>query len=343
MAIKAPEFKDSGWNSGLWPVTAIIGDGVFFITKLGDLWSKKGRNQGYTDRKVLDQAESDISNRVLNEVNALSLFSDCLLVELKLTKPTLDNSLREALIRWLDNPPDDKRLLITGPKLGKNEISSEWYKILNQTHAAIEANSISSHQFSKWLDDELKDQHISMNADARSALQTHTHGNLLAVGQVIERLRMIQPDLAKGSMISLDLILEVLTLSSNYTVYDLIDLALKGEIADTNRIADLLNWEGVQATTVLWAISRELDILLQMRFRMDHGEPVNHVINSLRIWRIRENLMRRVVDRLNLTQLRKILRLCHDTDRSIKSVSKEPAWSMIKDILLGLAGHPMSR
>ena len=27
----------------------------------------------------------------------------------------------------------------------------------------------------------------------------------------------------------------------------------------------------------------------------------------------------------------------------LKGATKEPAWSMIKDVLFGLAGHPMSR
>ena len=76
---------------------------------------------------------------------------------------------------------------------------------------------------------------------------------------------------------------------------------------------------------------------------MDQGESANQAIGSLRVWRSREGLVRGTVNRLNLMQLRKLLSLCNETDRTIKGATQEPAWSMIKDILLVLAGHPMTR
>jgi len=343
MAIKASEFDGRHWNNGLPPVAALLGDEAFFITRIGDLWRKTGKDQGFTERLVLDQTEPDLASRLLSELDALSLFADQTLVELRLSKATLDKSLREALDQWLQNPPDDKRLLISGPKLGKSESSTIWIQTLEKSNAVVEANAVPSYQFAKWLDSELQSHHIVMDPEAKSAVQMHTEGNLLAAGQVIERLKLIQPDLIEGPKLSLDQVLDVLTQSARHTVYDLVDLAIKSDLSGLNRITDLLKAEGVDAMTALWAISRELDILLQIRYRMDQGESANQAIGSLRVWRSREGLVRGAVNRLNLTQLRKLLTLCHDTDRTIKGATPEPAWAMIKDILLGLAGHPMAR
>ena len=343
MAIKASEFDGRHWNNGLPPVAALLGDEAFFITRIGDLWRKTGKDQGFTERLVLDQTEPDLASRLLSELDALSLFADQTLVELRLSKATLDKSLREALDQWLQNPPDDKRLLISGPKLGKSESSTNWLQTLEKSNAVVEANAVPSYQFAKWLDSELQSHHIVMDPEAKSAVQMHTEGNLLAAGQVIERLKLIQPDLIEGPTLSLDQVLDVLTQSARHTVYDLVDLAIKSDVSGLNRITDLLKAEGVDAMTALWAISRELDILLQIRYRMDQGESANQAIGSLRVWRSREGLVRGAVNRLNLTQLRKLLTLCHDTDRTIKGATPEPAWAMIKDILLVLAGTPMSR
>ena len=339
MAVKASEFDGRQWSSGLPPVTALLGDEPFFITRTGDLWRKIGKDHGFTERWVLDQTESDLANRLLSELDALSLFADRTLVELRLTKTTLDQSLREALDRWTQNPPDDKRLLISGPKLGKRETSSNWL----QTTAVIEATTVPAYQFAKWLDTELESHQIVMDPEAKSAVQMHTEGNLLAAGQVIERLKLIQPDLIEGPRLSLDQVLNVLTQSARHTVYDLVDLAMKSDVPGLNRLTDLLKAEGVEAMSALWAISRELDILLQIRYRLDQGESVNQAIGSLRVWRSREGLVRGAVNRLSLMQLRKLLTLCHDTDRTFKGATQEPAWSMIKYILLGFAGHPMTR
>lgn len=343
MAIKASEFDGRQWDSGLPPVTALLGDEAFFIVRTGDLWRQTGKNQGFTERLVLDQTESDLANRLLNERGALSLFADRTLVELRLTKTTLDKSLRDALDRWTQNPPDDKRLLISGPKLGKSEASTTWLQILETAAAVIEATTVPAYQFAKWLDAELESHQIVMDQHARSAVQMHTEGNLLAAGQVIERLKHIQPDLIEGPTLSLDQVLEVLTQSARYTVYDLVDLAMKSDVPGLNRMTDLLKAEGVEAISALWAISRELDILLQIRYRIDQGESVNQAIGSLRVWRSREGLVRCAVNRLSLMKLRKLLALCHDADRTIKGATQEPAWSIIKDILLGFAGHPMTR
>tara|TARA_B100001057_G_scaffold87616_1_gene83533 strand:+ start:654 stop:1685 length:1032 start_codon:yes stop_codon:yes gene_type:complete len=343
MTIKASQFDHSHWDTLIPPVAALLGNEAFFITRIGDLWRKSGKDQGFSERLVLDQSESGIADRVLNELETLSLFADLSLVELRLNKTTLDQSLRAVLEQWIQNSPNDKRLLISGPKLGKSESSAAWYKLLETSNTLIEANPIPSHQFAKWLNSELAMHKIELDSPAKIAVQEHTQGNLLAAGQVIERLKLIESDLINSSSLPLEKVLEVVTQSAKYTVYDLIDLALKEDLAGLNRTTDLLKAEGVESMTALWAISRELDILLQIRYRIDQGQSTNQALNSLRVWRSRESLVRSAVNRLSLTQLRKLLALCHDIDRNIKGATREPAWAMIKDLLLGLAGHPMTR
>ena len=244
MVIKASNFDVGLWNTDLPPVVALLGDEAFFITRIGDAYRKTGKDQGFRERLVLDQEEPGLANRLLSELDALSLFADRTLVELRLSKTTLDKSIRSALDQWIQNPPDDKRLLISGPRLGKSEISTTWFKALEKSGAVIEASAIPPYQFVKWLDAELKSHQIVMDPEAKTAVQIHTEGNLLAAGQVIERLKLIQPDLVRGPTLSLDQVLDVLTQSARHTVYDLVDLAMKSDISGLNRIIDLLKTEG---------------------------------------------------------------------------------------------------
>jgi DNA polymerase III subunit delta len=343
MAIKANDFDGHQWSQALWPVTALIGDEAFFITRLGDLWRKFGRAQGFSERVVIDQSEADPAARLRDEREALSLFSDQGLVELRLNKTVLDAQLRTAIDAWIQQTPDDKRLLILGPALGKAETNQDWVKQLNQRQAWIDAVTVGSAQFGRWLDGELARQQIELAPDAKTAVISHTEGNLLAAGQVLERLKLVQPDLLSGSTLGLDAVMEALTQSARYTVYDLVDHALRADVLGLNRIADLLKAEGIDAMSALWATSREVDLLLQIRHRIDQGESTNQAISALRVWRSREGLVRAAVNRLSLIQLRRLLSLCHETDRSIKGASAEPAWLMLKDVLLGLAGHAMTR
>ena len=111
-------------------VAALLGNEIFFITRIGDLWRSPVKRSGFSERVVLDQSETDIANRVLSELETLSLFADQTLVELRLSKTTLDQSLRAVLEQWIQNSTNDKRLLISGPKLTKSESSATWYKII---------------------------------------------------------------------------------------------------------------------------------------------------------------------------------------------------------------------
>ena len=279
MAMKASQFDPGQWVNSIPPVTAILGNEVFFITRIGDLWRTGGKDQGFSERLILDQSESDIANRVLNELETLSLFADRTLVELRLSKTTLDKPLRAVLEQWIQNSPNEKRLLISGPKLGKSESSATWYKLLERSNTLIDANHIPPYQFAKWLDSELTMHQIKLDSAANTAIQEYTQGNL-AASQVIQRLKLIEPDLIDGSSLSLEKVLAVVTQSAKHTVYDLIDLALKEDIASLNRTTDLLKAEGVEVMTALWAISKELDILLQIRYRIDRGESTNHAMGG---------------------------------------------------------------
>ena len=343
MAIKANDFDGQLWSKTLWPVTALLGDEAFFITRVGDLWRQFGRQQGFSERVVIDQSESEPASRLRDELEALSLFSDQGLVELRLNKGQLDQSLRTAIERWLADTPNEKRLLILGPAMGKAELDQNWVKQLQHRNAWIDATTVNATQFPRWFENELAKQHIEIDADAKAAVINHTEGNLLAAGQVLERLKLVQPDLLSGTRLSLDAVMDAVTQSARYTVYDLVDHALKADVQGLNRIADLLQAEGIDAMSALWAATREIDILLQVRHQMDKGSSTNQAIGAVRIWRSREGLVRGAVNRLSLVQLRRLLSLCHETDRSIKGASPEPAWLMLKDILLGLAGHPMRR
>ena len=93
--------------------------------------------------------------------------------------------------------------------------------------------------------------------------------------------------------------------------------------------------------SVLFAMVRELDILLQIRYRIDQGDSPQQAIAGQRVWKSRERLVKGALHRLSLTRLRQLLTLCQETDRTIKGARSEPAWAMVKDVLIGLAGQSL--
>ncbi len=343
MTLKARTFHPEQWSQGLWPVTALLGSEAFFITRISDSWRQFGKTFGYSGRSIVNQEDSDSSTRLLNELETLSLFADKTLVELRLTSSTLNSDLRKSIQKWIDYPSDSKSLLIYGGTLAKSETLSEWHCHLNKVGRVIDASTVPTNEFPKWLDREIKQASIEIDFHGKHAIVMHTKGNMLAAYQVIQRLKLVETDSMAGSSFTLEQVMETLTHSAKYTIYDLVDLALKGDIPNVNRVCDLLITEGLEIFSMLWAIHREIDILLQIRYRLNQGETIEKILNSLNIWRNRKNLVYEAVDRLDLTQLRKLQSLCHKTDRIIKGHSKEPASFLIKDLLFGLSGFHLQR
>jgi len=166
MAIKAHEFDGRHWESRLPPITVIVGDEPYFKVKLGDQWRRCGRTQGFDERSVIDQSDSDFAARVATEMDALSLFSNQALVEIRLSKGRLDADTRKILLQWHRNPPPDKCLLITGPKLDTSEHKSDWFSALDQQGVVIDAQGVPSYQFRRWLESTLSHQHLNLTPDA---------------------------------------------------------------------------------------------------------------------------------------------------------------------------------
>lgn len=341
MAIKAHEFDGRPWQSTLPPITVITGDEPYFKVKLGDHWRHSGRAQGFEERTVIDQSDSEFVAKLANEMDALSLFASRALVEIRLVRGRLDAESRKILMQWHTHPPLDKCLLITGPKLEANELKSDWYTALDRQGVVIDSQGIPGYQFRRWLESTLSAQTLRLTEDALQVAVAHTEGNLLAVGQLIERLRLIQPDLLAGDLLDVEQVLEATTQSARYSVYDLIDRALDGDLSGVERLSDSLHAEGCEPISVLFALVRELDVLLQIRYRIDQGDSPQQAIAGQRVWKSRERLVKGALHRLSLTRLRQLLTLCQEADRTIKGARPEPAWALLKDLLVGLAGHSL--
>lgn len=339
MAIKAHEFDGTQWAQGLWPVTALVGSEAYFITTLGDQWRNHGRQQGFVERIVIDQTDKAPGSALADLHSALSLFADQRLVELRLQRAVLDGVLRDTLTAWINNPPAEKRLLILGDGLNKTELKQPWVSTLERSRHWIEAAAPPASGFAKWLQGRLRAESIHLTDEATQALLAHTNGHLLAAQQVLERLKLIQPTLLDSNTVSLDQVMAVVTQSARYSVYDVVDSALQGDIGAVYRMLDILQAEGVEAMSLLWAATRDIELLSQLSFRVTQGGSVGQALNELRVWRSRESVFKTALNRLSLIDIRRLQSLALEIDRTIKGASKEPPWLMLKDLLLGLSGH----
>jgi DNA polymerase-3 subunit delta len=102
------------------------------------------------------------------------------------------------------------------------------------------------------------------------------------------------------------------------------------------RILSGLRGEGVEPTVVLWALARELRVMLSLIAASGRGLAAE--LQRLRIWSSRKHLYESAVPRLSVTAVRAMLLRAARLDRVIKGVEAGNVWDELLQLTLMLAG-----
>ncbi len=103
-----------------------------------------------------------------------------------------------------------------------------------------------------------------------------------------------------------------------------------------------LKAEGTEPPVVLWALSRELRTLCQCAEQVQQGNGIERILQSLRVWDKRKPLIKNALRRLNVKQLRKLIKLANQVDQSVKGMVKHQSWDLLEQLVSALAGRPVN-
>ena len=196
---------------------------------------------------------------VINECNSLSLFSDKKILELRIPGSKPGDKGSKALAEILANPNPDNLLLIIFSKLDKGARKSKWLKTLEAAGAHIQVWPVDANQMPRWIGQRLRAANINANQEAVQILADRVEGNLLAAVQEIEKLKLLAPEGAvDGTTMS-----SVVTDSSRYNIFEFVDRILLGDAQSAAKSLRGLENEGTEAIPLLWAITRDLRILVK--------------------------------------------------------------------------------
>ena len=101
----------------LAPIYLLTGDEPLQITEGGDAVRQAARAGGFSDRQVFDARPGFDWGRLVAEADALSLFADRRLFDLRIPGGKPGNEGGQALLDYVARLPGDTLLLLTLPKL----------------------------------------------------------------------------------------------------------------------------------------------------------------------------------------------------------------------------------
>ena len=331
------EALDGHLSKGLAPLYVITSDEHLLALEAADRIRKTARAQGYTERDVLTVERSFKWGELLAANQALSLFGDKKLIELRIPtgKPGKDGSA--ALQSYAKDLSPDNLTLITLPKLDWQTAKSSWVTALQQAAVYIDIPTVERAQLPGWIGQRLSNQGQSVERQSLDFIADRVEGNLLAAHQEIQKLGLLY----EPGKLSFEQVHDAVLNVARYDVFKLSEAMLGGDPARLARMLEGLKGEGEALPLVLWAVSEEIRTLLKLKTGMSQGRPLGALLKEYRIWGPRERMMEPALRRVSLGTLEAALQDAAQVDRMVKGLRSKQfagdAWDAMLQLALKVA------
>ena len=321
------------------PLYWLSGDEPLLMQEAADLIRSQYKENGYTEREILNVDKSFDWGQFFQSTGNLSLFAEKKIIELRLSTAKLEDAGKKAIQHYLSDLNPDYLILLSGPKLDAATLKTKWFSEIEKHGAFMQIWPINRDNLTPWLEQRLLREGIHADTEAIHLLVDKVEGNLLAAMQEIEKLKLLTSG-ASENTIRLDAktVMQVVADSSRYNAYQLVDAALLGDVSRTQKMLAGLKNEGLFPLIILAAICRELRTLLPMLEKKRDGQGVNAIIQSARVWYNRKQAVAAALARLDTDSVWKLLDHSRLIDQSIKGLSKADPWIELSLLLMHLSG-----
>jgi DNA polymerase-3 subunit delta len=345
---------------GLVPVYTVWGDEALLVQEAGDAIRAAARAAGCSERQVHTVAGAHFDwSSLLGAAQALSLFADRQLVEIRIPsgKPGKDGS--EALQRYCDTAiaggGRDVITLVQLPRLDGTQQKSAWFAALDRAGLTVRVHPVERGVLPAWIAQRLsaQGQGVASGPDGQRALaffSDRVEGNLLAAHQEIQKLGLLYP----GGELSFEQIEAAVLNVARYDVFKLGEAVLAGQTARALRMLEGLEAEGEAAVLVHWTLAEDIRGLKRVKDALGNGQPLPIALREARVWGAKERVFERALALLSDAAITHLLEAAQICDGLVKGL-KHPDWPLdpwqgLKRLVLMLVeetsrggGRPASR
>lgn len=317
----------------LAPMYLVSGDETLLVQESCDQIRLAAKQQGFDERELLTVESNFNWDYLLECSQSLSLFGDKKLIELRILKGTPDESGKKALEFYAQSPPEDNILLIVTPKLSSSTQKTKWFKQFDTNGIFLPIWPMDAKQLPQWIRRRMQQHQLQPTPQALQILAERVEGNLLAAAQEVEKLALLYG----SGPIDENNVLEAVNDNARFDIYQLVDTALLGQVAKTQKIIFELQQEGVEPAAALWAATKEIRSLAEMSFQLQQGKNTQQVFQTFRIWDKRKPTLQNALRRKSTADFQRLLQQARYVDLCIKGIEKNAPWQALSRLLLNLS------
>ncbi len=307
----------------------IAGDEPLLTGEAADAVRLRARAEGFLGRELFVTDRSFDWSQVLHAGQAMSLFSERRILEIRMPTPRPGKEGGAVLAALAADPGPDNLLLVVTTRPVKEAWSSGWLKAFDRHGVLVQPEPVSIGRLPAWIAERAKRLGIGFEPGAAEFIAERVEGNLLAARQEVEKLALLHP----GAQLGIEAVQSAVANSARYDVYQLGEAALEGDAPRALRILEGLRAEGAEPPLVLWALCRELRALADMRngvVKRAYGAPQER----------HENLVRRAAKRTAGEPIGRWFEAAARVDRESKgqSASKGDPWTALAALVASISG-----
>lgn len=336
MPIKGPDLQASLKKNGLPSIVWLSGDDALQRQEATDAIRHYAKKTGYT-RESISITPQFNWQLLTDKLNHYDMFSDKELIELQHPSGKFDTKAQAAIKQYLEQSPDDKRLVVVSHKLTSSQKKSKIAQLIQKQGLFVTLWPPSRLALPKWIDDRLKQKNLRADRYATALLAQYSEGDLSTANQAIEKLDLLQAE----SPITVETMRCVISDHANFSVFDYVDACLAGQPKRAIRILNGLRDTNQDATFILWGLTQQLKLLYQAQEKCDAGTNVSVALSGQ--WERRQPLLKAALSRLSLSALTDAIEQAFATDLAIKGVSQNNPWEILECLTIKLAQTEQKR
>lgn len=281
------------------------------------------------EETVVDIIQSQNWAEGLQQANTYSLFSDYQLLDLRFAKKTLDSTAKNALQAYADNPNPHCLVLIQAPELPFKQMQA----FANHGNiVTIQIQPYGPPAFKKFIIQRLQTLQISYEPTVPDMLYQYHQANLLACNQFLELLACMH-DLSQT--LTAAILMTYLRDQSEFTIYELGDACLSGQMTHAIHIARQLQNAQAEPILVLWVLTQELRKIAQIH-HLSTTTSFQTACQQLKIWTNKIPMYQRAWQRVSSVRAYDLLKHCQFLDEQMKSNRNPLIWQELEGLIVKL-------